>query len=109
MANYTSGAPVKGNLTLKATIRPISRFNEKELYQYNVQQTYGNTPRNQQFDPNRQYNNQYGRQYGSNYNNPQNYPYDPNRDYNDRSSSGNRFYDERVVEKHFTFVSHYSY
>lgn len=23
MANYTSGAPVRGNLTLKATIRPI--------------------------------------------------------------------------------------
>lgn len=26
MANYTSGAPVHGNLTLKATIRPIKRL-----------------------------------------------------------------------------------
>lgn len=108
MANYTSGAPVKGNLTLKATIRPIARFNEKELYQYNVQQTYGNTPRNQQFGFNRQYDNQYGRQYGGGYNNPQNYPYDQNRDFNDRQG-GNRFYDERVVEKHFTFVSNFCY
>lgn len=26
MANYTSGAPVRGNLTLKATIRPIPQY-----------------------------------------------------------------------------------
>ncbi|XP_063831034.1 CD109 antigen [Ostrinia nubilalis] len=26
MANYTSGAPVRGNLTLKATVRPIPRY-----------------------------------------------------------------------------------
>lgn len=25
MANYTSGSPVQGNLTLKATIRPVNR------------------------------------------------------------------------------------
>lgn len=29
MANYTSGAPVRGNLTLKATIRPIKPFEPK--------------------------------------------------------------------------------
>lgn len=33
MANYTSGAPVHGNLTLKATIKPIDR-NRKEQIDY---------------------------------------------------------------------------
>lgn len=31
MANFTNGAPVKGNLTLKATIRPIGQFNYKSI------------------------------------------------------------------------------
>lgn len=31
MANYTSGAPVRGNLTLKATIRPIKPFEPKPV------------------------------------------------------------------------------
>lgn len=30
MANYTSGAPVRGNLTLKATIKPINRFRREQ-------------------------------------------------------------------------------
>ncbi|XP_045452691.1 CD109 antigen [Melitaea cinxia] len=44
MANYTSGAPVRGNLTLKATLRPVPRyrpshyrrgqFNNRPLDQY---------------------------------------------------------------------------
>lgn len=34
MANYTSGAPVRGNLTLKATIRPIKPVEPKTV-QYN--------------------------------------------------------------------------
>lgn len=33
MANFTSGAPVRGNLTLKATIRPIGWFNPKLINQ----------------------------------------------------------------------------
>lgn len=33
MANFTSGAPVKGNLTIKATIRPIGWFNAKVINQ----------------------------------------------------------------------------
>lgn len=33
MANFTSGAPVKGNLTIKATIRPIGWFNSKVVNQ----------------------------------------------------------------------------
>lgn len=31
MANYTSGAPVRGNLTLKATIRPIKPVEPKTV------------------------------------------------------------------------------
>lgn len=37
MANYTSGAPVHGNLTLKATIKPINKLKkdyEEELEKY---------------------------------------------------------------------------
>ncbi|KAK9497379.1 hypothetical protein O3M35_004711 [Rhynocoris fuscipes] len=32
MANYTSGAPVHGNLTLKATVRPINRYQTEDRY-----------------------------------------------------------------------------
>lgn len=43
MANYTSGAPVKGNLTLKATIRPIPQFRPQyyEQGQFNNQGQFG--------------------------------------------------------------------
>uniref|UniRef100_W4VRF5 Putative alpha-macroglobulin n=1 Tax=Corethrella appendiculata TaxID=1370023 RepID=W4VRF5_9DIPT len=34
MANFTNGTPVKGNLTLKATIRPIGWFNPKAINQH---------------------------------------------------------------------------
>lgn len=44
MANFTSGAPVRGNLTIKAQVRPLGWFNSKVINQkYRV----GNTgPRN---------------------------------------------------------------
>lgn len=32
-ANYTSGAPVRGNLTLKATITPIKDYNRQQYQQ----------------------------------------------------------------------------
>uniref|UniRef100_A0A182NU17 TEP1-F n=1 Tax=Anopheles dirus TaxID=7168 RepID=A0A182NU17_9DIPT len=35
MANFTNGTPVKGNLTLKATIRPIGFFNPEAINQLN--------------------------------------------------------------------------
>ncbi|XP_053673815.1 CD109 antigen [Anopheles nili] len=35
MANFTNGTPVKGNLTLKATIRPIGFFNPEAINQMN--------------------------------------------------------------------------
>ncbi|XP_058120084.1 CD109 antigen [Anopheles ziemanni] len=35
MANFTNGTPVKGNLTLKATIRPVGFFNPEAINQMN--------------------------------------------------------------------------
>ncbi|XP_052865238.1 CD109 antigen [Anopheles cruzii] len=42
MANFTNGTPVKGNLTLKATIRPIGWFNPQAI---NQMQRVGNLGR----------------------------------------------------------------
>ncbi|KAL1110500.1 hypothetical protein AAG570_008028 [Ranatra chinensis] len=43
MANYTSGAPVRGNLTLKASIRPINQYeNLRESENYQVVEKYFN-------------------------------------------------------------------
>lgn len=58
MANFTSGAPVKGNLTIKATVRPIGWFNAQVINQryrvgntgprnlpdYNINENYLNNP-----------------------------------------------------------------
>lgn len=40
MANYTNGGPVKGNLTLRATIRPLK--NEFQSYAGSTQVKYYN-------------------------------------------------------------------
>ncbi|XP_053614245.1 CD109 antigen [Plodia interpunctella] len=54
MANYTSGAPVRGNLTLRATVRPIPHYRPEYYHQgqYNNQGHYGVQPG---------YSSQYGR------------------------------------------------
>ncbi|CAH0764124.1 unnamed protein product [Diatraea saccharalis] len=46
MANYTSGAPVRGNLTLKATIRPIPQYRPRYYAQgqFNNRGQYGTPP-----------------------------------------------------------------
>ncbi|XP_055376431.1 CD109 antigen [Condylostylus longicornis] len=80
MANFTSGAPVNGNLTLKATVRQIGWFDTKKIneryrlghhfsnyiprryYGYNSADAYGN----QQYG-NQQYGNTYGTQNYDNY------------------------------------------
>ncbi|XP_057663740.1 CD109 antigen [Diorhabda carinulata] len=74
MANYTSGAPVNGNLTLKATVRYIKPVEPNQR---------GTTNQNQyQYDPNKPYdiNNQ---------------PYEPIYD--------NYYKNRPIVEKYFTF------
>lgn len=61
MANFTSGHPVRGNLTLKATIRPIGYFNNQVL---NEKYRLGRSPfelaqiyREQQYRNSYNYNN----------------------------------------------------
>lgn len=59
MANYTSGAPVRGNLTLKATIRPIrpTRVLDPQLqYKNRDQQFNRNVPGYNEYDTTGSYN-----------------------------------------------------
>lgn len=69
MANFTNGAPVRGNLTIKATVRPIGFLNPKAINEkYRV---WHNGPLNQRdFYNNQQYlnNGQYPYQNGVNLN-----------------------------------------
>nr|CAI5865848.1 unnamed protein product [Callosobruchus analis] len=85
MANYTSGAPVRGNLTLKATVRPIkpidpNRFTKKNRLRPGDQ-------RYNYYDGNRPYD------VNQNPNDVNDYQYDYDR----------RDYNPPIVEKYFTF------
>lgn len=97
MANFTNGAPVRGNLTLKATIRPIGWFNPKVLNQrYRVWHT---GPRNQQdtFDQREEYLNPYN-------------TVDQNQiDQRYQPQQTGTYQDQHVVEKHFTFDEHWPF
>lgn len=95
MANFTSGEPVRGNLTLKATIRPIGFFNPKVMNQRYRLGNYGYRREDELY-----YNNQY-RSYYDIYG-----PLNQNeirRDHNDPRYSSNTFQDSYVVEKYFNF------
>lgn len=109
MANFTSGAPVKGNLTIKAQVRPIGWFNSKIINQkYRV----GNTgPRNlpdYNIDDQYLYNPNINFNYGQNYN-PQQGINQPNLPPIDQSyanqppPSGFAFQDQYTVERYFNF------
>lgn len=98
MANFTSGAPVQGNLTLKATIRPIGWFNPKSI---NQQFRVWNTGYQQEEDRNNPYNYQNNKQQNEIYG-PS--VYGPNVDQNmDQRFTQNTYQDMYVVEKHFNF------
>lgn len=109
MANFTSGSPVKGNLTIKATVRPIGWFNTKVINQryrvgntgprnlpdYNINENYLNNPN---IGPNLGY---------GPINNP-NSINDPNQDprYAQQPpplGGPNSFQDQYTVERHFNF------
>lgn len=119
MANFTSGAPVKGNLTIKATVRPLGWFNSKVINQrhrvgntgprnlpdYNLPDNYWNNPNSPDFG--------YGQPPGANYN-----PYgnDVNQDplfqqnpqftqyqQNPQGIPGMTYQDQYTVERHFNF------
>lgn len=89
MANYTSGAPVRGNLTLKATVRPIAPIDPNR---YNNQmRPRARNQQNQIYDQNN---------YNSGNNPYENFHQEPNRQYDsDRYGSYNR----PVIEKYFNF------
>lgn len=108
MANYTSGVPVSGNLTLKAAIRPIRpvylrpEFQKKQRqynrndYEGNYYGTYNDQYGGGQYDNNPYGGNQYNRdQYGGQYGGGD-YQSGP-VPYND--------YNRGTVEKYFNFVS----
>lgn len=89
MANYTSGAPVRGNLTLKATVRPIGPIDPNR---------YNNRNRPRLMNTGNQYYDQNAYQYGNNQ--YDNYPQDQNRQYDyDRYGS----YNKPIVEKYLNF------
>ncbi|XP_047030679.1 CD109 antigen [Helicoverpa zea] len=79
MANYTSGAPVRGNLTLKATIRPIPQYRPRYYTQgqfnnrgqFGVASGYGTNQytrvRQNPYNYNNNYNDSYQQQYDKNY------------------------------------------
>lgn len=94
MANFTSGEPVRGNLTLKATIRPIGFFNPRVMNQRYRLGNYGYRREDELY-----YNNQY-RSYYDIYG-----PLNHNeiRDHNDPRYNTNTYQDSYVVEKYFNF------
>ncbi|XP_037809897.1 CD109 antigen [Lucilia sericata] len=95
MANFTSGAPVKGNLTLKATIRPIGYFSNQAL---NEKFRLGRSP--SELAAIYEQQRRYGVNYNPNYNNQLN-P-DPSQQpqlQQDQIYNTNQF----VVERHYQF------
>ncbi|XP_055682834.1 CD109 antigen [Lutzomyia longipalpis] len=94
MANFTSGAPVRGNLTLKATIRPIGFINPKILNQrYRVGNSGGYRREDEYYNRDASYYNLFG---------PQNIP--PDRQFlEDRYREQQGFQESYIVEKHFNF------
>lgn len=102
MANYTSGAQVRGNLTLKASVRPIKpidlnrklKKNRPKPIESNLYNPYGH---NDFWKP-EGYHNTYGRfdddpRRTTNYDNPYDNYYDTYDRYDDRP----------LVEKYYTF------
>uniref|UniRef100_A0A2M4B942 TEP1-F n=1 Tax=Anopheles marajoara TaxID=58244 RepID=A0A2M4B942_9DIPT len=116
MANFTNGTPVKGNLTLKATIRPIGWFNPQAINQMNRVGNLGRLSNNANL--NVPYYQQRGYQ-DAIYNNPQNtYTSQLNRDQSASAGVGgsgidgqpgydgrypSSYQDTYVIERHLNF------
>lgn len=115
MANFTSGAPVKGNLTIKATVRPLGWFNAKVINQryrvgntgsrnlpdYNINENYLNNPNNP-------FN--YGQNTGPTYGPTNDINQDPLIQQQQQAGIGGiggigglPFQDQYTVERHFNF------
>ncbi|XP_055916292.1 CD109 antigen [Eupeodes corollae] len=95
MANFTSGAPVKGNLTIKATIQPIGFLNYKALNdKYRIGRALP-----QFYDERNNDDNQYNRNFNINNNNNNN---NINIENNDESQQ-NLYRNQYVVERIYQF------
>lgn len=95
-ANYTSGAPVSGNLTLRATVRPIRPqsypgYREEQTTDMRHREQYGQHGQYGQREPHRPYNSIYN----------QNRQYDSKSGYEERMGYEN--YRPIVLEKYFNF------
>lgn len=115
MANFTSGAPVRGNLTIKATVRPIGWFNTRVINQryrvgntgqwnlpdYNINQNY-------LYNPNLGPNLGYGPQPNQNNIDPNDPRLQPQGQGNlglglGPGGPGLNYQDQYTVERHFNF------
>uniref|UniRef100_A0A1Q3G198 Putative alpha-macroglobulin n=1 Tax=Culex tarsalis TaxID=7177 RepID=A0A1Q3G198_CULTA len=100
MANFTNGTPVKGNLTLKATIRPIGWMNPQAINHMN---RVWNTGNRREFDPNVPF---YLQKTDPNlYNAQTQFTSQLNQDnqpYEQRYPS-NTYQDSYMIERHFNF------
>lgn len=121
MANYTSGAPVRGNLTLKAIIRPIKKLRYEDYYRFKHRQReydgYYNPNYPEYYNPNYpQDNPTYGPGYNPGYSSPNyggnyggNYgpSYGPSlsSNYGPNDYGYDRDYNRPLFEKYFNFVS----
>lgn len=112
MANFTSGAPVRGNLTIKAQIRPLGWFNSKVINQkYRVGNTGSRNLPDYNIDDQYLYNSNTNFDYGPNYR-AQNalgvdQSYNPNVDQSQFGGqpppSGSSYQDQYSVERYYNF------
>lgn len=100
MANFTNGTPTRGNLTLKATIRPIGWMNPKAINHMN---RVWNTGNRRELDPNIPYYLQYTNpdlfNAQSTFTSQLN---QPDSQYQDQRYQSN-YQDSYVIERHFNF------
>lgn len=110
MANFTSGAPVRGNLTIKAQIRPLGWFNSRVLNQrYRVGNTGARNLPDYNIEDQYLYNPNINFGYGQNYR-PETFGQTnvPNPDIQQSYAQqppppGASFQDQYTVERHFNF------
>ncbi|XP_055639451.1 CD109 antigen isoform X2 [Toxorhynchites rutilus septentrionalis] len=100
MANFTNGTPVKGNLTLKATIRPIGWLNPKAINHMN---RLWNTGNRREFDPNIPYYTQNANPDLYNAQNTFTSQFGQETQTDQQRYASNTYQDSYVVERHFNF------
>ncbi|CAG9763793.1 unnamed protein product [Ceutorhynchus assimilis] len=110
MANYTSGAPVRGNLTLKASVRHIKPIDVNRMLKKNRPRPIESNLYNP-YGPNDFWKpDDYHRRFGEDPYNRQNFPYDGNLN---RQRQLDNYYDnydqynKPVIEKYYNFLEEF--